>query len=454
MIAMCLVRCQLVLISLCLYGTVTGAHAAEHTLDTLFQKALGHDAQLRAARLELAAAEARVDQADAARLPQVSLTGNTQHADQQLNYEGGLFRDRSDRFNAHGYKLQVTQPLFRLADRAQREAVRAQVERQRAEVTITEMALLGRLSQAFFEACHFGEVFAAAQAEVARYQAESEALQARVNKGDATEFEALMAQADMKQARAKRHEAQVQRAQRLNMIDTLVGQAIDQSSLACNVLALREPEGSVEAWIESALQQSPQLQSGRMALKAAQAQLDQAEGAHWFTVDLVASNSLSRQGPTASVDVGNQTRTTAIGLEVSVPVFNGGALNAKQREAAAQWGKVAAELDGLGAALRVEVGANWATLASALAHRDALLLRAQALALQADALRKRWDLGVGKESDVRVAQQDLARTRGELLRHEGEAMQAYIKLWTLAGRTWIPTQTVTSGVTRAHSQLR
>lgn len=410
------------------------APAELHTVDALFRKAQAFDARLRVAKHELMAAQARADQANAGRWPQVHVNGSTQDVDQQLSYEGGMFRNRADRFNANSYQLQLTQPVFRLADVAQRKEAQAQLARQRAEVEVEEMALLVRLSQAFFEACHFREVLVAASTELVRYQAESLTMQARVNRGDAAQFDALLPQAGLRQAEAKQHEAIAQIAQRLNVLSTLVGQVLESRSLDCDLVVLPEPEGSLESWVDLALEHSPQIQAGKMALVAAHAQMERAAAAHWFTLDIVASKSISRQGPTASVDVGNRTYSTAVGLEVSVPVFQGGFLTAKQREAAAQWNKAAAELDSVEAALRVELGASWAALTTALAYEEAISVRKQALVLNAEAYRKRWKRGVTKEVEMLVAQQELAQTNAELLRIRGEAWQALIKLYALSGR--------------------
>jgi outer membrane protein TolC len=173
-------------------------------------------------------------------------------------------------------------------------------------------------------------------------------------------------------------------------------------------------------------------------VQAARAQVAQADAGHWFTVDLVASDALSRQGPTAAVDGSSSTHTTSVGVQLNVPIFSGGSVSAKQREAAAQLAKAEADLDATRLQVRSDLGAAWVSLQAAQAHGDAAGLRVQALSAQADALRKRWDRGVAAEAEVRAAQQDEAQARADWLRLQGESVQAYVRLLALTGRGLTP----------------
>ncbi len=415
---------------------VAWSTAQAATLDEWVKSALLHDGQVRAARQDLAAAQARLDQAQGSLWPQLNLTANANRASQHLNYEGGKLPDRQDRFSTYGYNLQLTQALYRREDMARREAARMVVDQLTSQAQSAELALVVRVVQPWFEACQQALMQQAAELDVSRHRTRVDAMARRLDRGDLAAHEAALAGADLALAQAKLAEAESERKQRLFVLSELAGSALDPEEQRCADMDVSAQVPDLPSWLQASADHSPEVQAARLAVKVAQAQVQQARGAQGPSLDLVASSGVSNQGPTASLNVGSKARTDSVGVQLSVPLFAGGALSAREREAVAQLGKVEADLDTLVSRLRQEVSSNWRSLHVAQAHEGAAAQRVVALQAQRSAVERRLAQGQAVDAEARQAQQELAAGQAEHMRLQGLALLARVKLMAQVGSPW------------------
>src|SRR5204862_76049 len=87
-----------------------------------------------------------------------------------------------------------------------------------------------------------------------------------------------------------------------------------------------------------------------LILRVAQAYFDDLEAkrnraAHLPTVDLVASQFMQTQSGSAVAGVGSELSQSTISLQLAVPLYAGGALTSREREAAANYEKSRQDLE-------------------------------------------------------------------------------------------------------------
>jgi outer membrane protein TolC len=411
------------------------AYAQASSLGEAIQVAMARDSQVRSAHQDLEAARARMDQANASALPQLILTGNANSTRQALSYDGGILADRHDQFSTRGYNLQLTQALYRPEDMARRLAARMAVEQASAQALVVEQALVVRVAQPWFEACQHDHLVRAAAADVARHRARQAALSRRLRAGDLAEHEAAMAGADLAQAQARQIEAESERNQRLFMLAELTGQKVGMADLSCDTGPALVASEELQSWLDKAAERSPELRAARMAVEVARAQVQQASSGHSPTLDLVVSNGQANQGPSASLNVGSKARTESVGLQLSVPLYSGGAVSARSREAMAQLGKAEADLDSLNLRLRQDVSSNWRSLQVAQSHGLAAAQRVEALRAQEAAVFRLQAQGQAVDMDVFRVQQELAAAQAEQTRLLGMASLALFRLQAQTDQT-------------------
>jgi outer membrane protein len=402
-------------------------------LVAIYQAALQRDGAVRSARQDEASAMARLDAANGSRWPQVNLSGNLNRTAQRLEYDEQALPDRQDVFRSYGYSLQMTQALYRRDDMARREAARLALRQLAWQAGAAEQALWVRVVQPWFEACQFHWQAQAAQSDVARQQARADVLQRRWREGDAALPDVELAAADLALAQARLAEATAELAHRRFVLAELGGEPPALAADACQAQATTPDPGALETWLAWATERSPELLAARQGVEVARAQVSQAEGGRGPALDLVASDSRAKQGPSASIAVGNRAHTQTIGLQLSLPLFSGGTLNAKVREAAAALGKAQADHDTLLARIRQDVANNWHSLRVTRAHALAAQQRERAMGTQQEALARKWRQGQATRAELLVAEQELSAARAESVRLQGLAVLAHARLQAQSG---------------------
>jgi outer membrane protein len=178
----------------------------------------------------------------------------------------------------------------------------------------------------------------------------------------------------------------------------------------------------MDSWVEIATRNSAQVQAQAAATEFAEKEVQRNRAAHWPTVDLVLSHIRSTAGSGIQGGVGLDTVASGVGLQLAVPLYQGGAISSRSREAVANLSRANDELDNarrtaaliarqsfLGVALGVE---QISALRSAIAS-------AQRQASSTDYGRK---VGVRTIVDVLNTQQQLYSTRRDL----SQAIYTYI----------------------------
>jgi outer membrane protein TolC len=101
--------------------------------------------------------------------------------------------------------------------------------------------------------------------------------------------------------------------------------------------------GSFEKWRQLTLERSHELAAGRLAVENARLEITKNKAGHLPRIDVIASYS---KGEAESLNTFNQnTVNRSIGVQVVVPIYQGGAINASTRQAAAGYERAKADLD-------------------------------------------------------------------------------------------------------------
>ena len=128
------------------------------------------------------------------------------------------------------------------------------------------------------------------------------------------------------------------RIQAINKIDNakeevreLTGEYIDQFSVLGKDILLVKPNPEViDSWTELAIKQNLDIAAANFALESARKEIKKQSAGHLPTVDIVASHGYDSTGGRFG---STRTDRSAIGLELNIPIYSGGLVNSKTREA-------------------------------------------------------------------------------------------------------------------------
>ena len=317
--------------------------SAASAMDLLqaYQAAQKNDATLLAARATAAAGRERLPQATAQLLP--NLSANLARTNNQLANTGTDFTGKeqtvSTGYPSNNQSVTLRQPLYRPYLSAQYRQDQAQVADAEATLSQEEQSLAVRVSGAYFEALLTHDQLALILAQRSAYTTQLDAATKSLAAGSGTRTDIDEARARLDMNAALEIEARQNVDYTRQQLQILVNQAADASAEPLSPLdagklnKLERLPTDLAHWTARAEQSSPQLQSLNAQVEAARREVDKAQTGHLPTLDAVAQWTSS-----ASENVTNlKSRyvNNTLGLQLSIPLFAGGFVNASVRQALA-----------------------------------------------------------------------------------------------------------------------
>jgi outer membrane protein len=189
----------------------------------------------------------------------------------------------------------------------------------------------------------------------------------------------------------------------------------------------------MQAWVDLAEKQSFAVQTQEAAAQVAALEARRASYAYWPTLDFVASHGQNNQSATTESSVGRETTTTTIGLQLAMPLFQGGGLTSREREAAALSLRAKEDLENARRNSALAARQNYLAVINGIAQISAL---EQALVSSQSALDSNklgYEVGVRINIDVLNAQQQVFQTRRDLAVARYNTITNQLRLKAAAG---------------------
>ena len=302
-----------------------------------YEAARQQDATVLAARATAAAGRERLPQARSQLFP--SISANVQQTDNRLksttpNFQG-VEQTQNTRYPSSNQTLTVRQPLYRPFLSAQVRQAKAQIDDAEASLAQEEQTLAVRVTSAYFEAMLSLDQLALVIAQRTTTATQLDATRKTFVAGTGTRTDVDETQARLDQIMATEIEARQNVDFTRRQLEVLVNQPVPSlSTLNLAKLTLSEPQpNTLEAWIERAEQSSPQLRSLRAQLEAAREEVSKVSTGHLPTLDAIAQWQRSQSESTTNNT--NRYTNNSLGLQLNIPIFQGGYVNSQVRQALA-----------------------------------------------------------------------------------------------------------------------
>lgn len=410
------------------------APAPAMSLIEAYQSALQHDAGYQSALRENEAGQESRAIGKANLLPNLSLSysHSKSNADRTgTNPDGSRYSD-SPHYVSKALTLSLRQPLFNLDALARYRQGDAQASYSDALFAGKSQELITRLSAAYFDALLAEDQLRLANAQSNALLENMTGNERLLAKGAGTKTDVLESRARYELAQAQIIEARDVVTNTRNALAMIVGQdpgALDTMRADINAMPLT-PAGLAE-WESIARTSNPDIVTHRYTSAYAELEVERNRAGHMPRVDLVASHS---RNAADSIYTFNQESTIdMVGVQITVPLYAGGAVNAQTRQAAARLEGARADLDASTSKALVELRKQFDLLSSSQL-RIAALLKAEQSALQLiEATQKSVRGGVRINLDVLNTTQQLFATRRDLAHAQHGYLMAYLQLRAAAG---------------------
>jgi outer membrane protein len=334
---------------------VAGAAQGENLLE-VYDRAVVNDPQIREADATRLANREAKPQAIATLLPSVSgsadLGRNNSDADTTSSFllNGVIVPSISDVSNStdsNGWGFQLRQSVFSWQNWVALRSANHFVAQAEADYIVAQQSLAQRVTQQYFAVL-------AAVDNVEAFEAAREAISRQLDQVERRFEVGLIPITDVQESRAGRDqaaaaviEAKRALASQLEALRTIIGDKPDRLTKPGDDMPLLSPApADEEDWVRVSMEQNAALISSRLAADIARDTVSSAFGGHLPSIDLVAGRTFSdRQGDqTYRTPAGNQltfndatSYGNSVGLQLSMPIFNGGGTSSRVRESQYRW---------------------------------------------------------------------------------------------------------------------
>jgi len=182
--------------------------------------------------------------------------------------------------------------------------------------------------------------------------------------------------------------------------------------------------GSAQAALDIARRNNPQVIQVQHQVKAVELLVEQAARSVYPTLNATGRVSID--------DDGDDTQN--LGIELSGPIYSGGAISSGVRQAVAQRDQQRAQLYTVGLAVDQEVGNAYANLAVAIASIDASQRQVSAATLALEGVREELQLGARTTLDVLDREQELLDAQTNLVAAEVDRIVAVYEVLDATGQ--------------------
>jgi outer membrane protein/protease secretion system outer membrane protein len=414
----------------CLAGPAWSLDLAE-----AYKLALERDATVRASRAAADAGRERLPQARSQLLPSVSLSSSRFR--NELNttspgFLGGVTKSH-EFYDSINDGLVVRQPIYRKALSAQVRAAEANVAEANATLERDEQTLVMRVTQAYFEALLAEEQLILIGVQKGAYAAQVDAARKSFNAGAGTRTDIDEAQSRLDMSLAQELEAKQAVDVTRRQLQVLINQPVTQlAKVDVAKLKLGDPvPDTVEQWTMLAEDASPEVAAVRAQVDSARADVERARAGHYPTLDAIAQ--LSRSESDTPQRVGSRFLQKQIGVQLNVPIFQGGYVNSQVREALALLDRAENHLEEVRRDLGVRVHREFKGVSEGVLKVRALEQAVRSSEQLVTSSRRSFEAGSRTRIDILNAEQQASTARRDLAQARLAYLLSRVRLKALTG---------------------
>lgn len=318
--------------SLLFAGLAMPAQADILTLASALEKARSHDPQWAAIRHANAAAQEFATLGQSGLLPKLNAQASSEHSEFDGTPQGNF--PASDSSTGYGWGVNIKQPLYNMAAWYDWKKGQAATAQANADYAAREQDFLVRVVTTYFDVLRAQVALDTRKAEEAAVARQLEQTQQRFKVGLVPKTDVLEAQAGYDLTVVARIGAETQVQVAIRNLASLTHTPVDAVKDLADNAPVNAPEPADQAaWVQRALDNNPALKAAKQGETVALEQYQSAKAGHFPTIDAMASRGFSSVGSFGVEDV----TSTSWGVQLTVPIYNGGAVSASRRQTMNQY---------------------------------------------------------------------------------------------------------------------
>jgi outer membrane protein len=417
-------------------------HGQSLNLKDIYSLALAHDATWAAARYANTAAQEKLVQGKALLLPTVNVNSNYSRSETNIQYTGQTVfnnNNRAERFNTLSYGINVNQPIYRKQNRVQYQSSELEVNQADLQLQQDHQDLLMKAAQAYFDVLLAQDKLALNQAQKAAIEGQLAQAKANFRNGVSTITDVDEAQAKFDVVESQAIAASIEIENKKQVLKLLTGHYPAHLSGVQSGIPFSLPVSNAQTantaqtpatlnhWLEQAEQSNLTIQLKKMNYELASKAVELNTAGHLPTLDAVAS--YTRTDANGGINgFGSDLNNTTVGLQLQIPIYQGGAVNSKIREAVANQQKAQEEIEAARRKTELDTKQAYLDITSSIAQAHANEQTLRSTQSQLTSTNKSFKLGIRTSVDVLNAQQQVFNAKRDLLQTHYTYLLGLLKL--------------------------
>jgi outer membrane protein len=425
-------RFRLVFASLLLALGVLGEARAQTDLLAVFSAAEEMDPVYREAQAAALASAEGIPQARAALwLPRLALSAGTSRVRQDIVLKNAFGAGGLTYFMSRNYIVNLQQPIYhhdRIVALAQADK---RLQQAQVEVMLAHQDLMLRVAERYFEVLAARDTLAFARAETESLKRQLEQAQQRFEVGLIAITDVQEAQAGFDRAQASEISAQNDVENAHEALREVTASYQDDLMYLGDAVTLAQPEPQdIDAWTATALDHNLEVTAAQIGTEIAMEEIRLQKAQHLPTLDLVGSHGFSRQGGRFGSSKVDQSE---IGVELNLPIYEGGATVSRTREAEHQHLAALERLEKARRAVHRETRQAYLGITSRIGAVKALAQAVVSSRTALDSTRAGFEVGTRTAVDVVAAERSLSQAQRDFARARYDYILDTLRLKKAAG---------------------
>lgn len=405
-------------------------------LTELFHLAEINSPSIASAKASLLATNEKTRQAFGSFLPSVNYNGSKSKQNTQSTTNDVSLPESDSAVTKH--EIALTQPIYSRPSSIQYQISKHQIEKQEYELSQLTLDLRSKVAQAYFLILTYEDTLRLLNAQKSTFTQQLAQAKRSYELGITTVTDV--------------HEAQ-------SKLDSLIAQVVGTTKeLEAAKVSLRTLVGKnfkltqtfqiefgtklktlpdVNSLLEQAYASNYQIRSLNTLAELAKLDIKKANAQHYPSMDFKASVSQSKQNVISTSISQTDSRNTQVGVYLTIPLYSGGIISSKVREAILNLDKVAHDIDNAKLSIQEDIEGNhtrWKLGISQIEALDKAIISSEA-ALKS--VNTGYALGVRIGLDVFTAQQQIIQLKKDLLKAKYDTLISVLKIRTALGQNSI-----------------
>ena len=396
--------------------------AETQNLVQIYQQALAHDPLWASAQSSRLATQEKLVQGNAQLLPTVSFSASASEVQADTKFLGNssVLQGGKHSFETYNYGVNVTQPVYRKQLRAQLAQAKSQVAQADTQLSLAQQNLMLRVSKNYFDVLLAQDKITLidAQKTAINHQLDQARANFEVGAATITDFNEAQARFDLIKAQeiAAINDLEVKK----RAIQFMIGGMPQVLSAVRSDLSPQMPEPmEMEKWVEFAEKNNLTVAMQQQVVEVANQEIERQNAGHLPTLDAVGAYSNTyANGTTTGLGSGSDMTVATIGLQLQIPIYQGGYVSSKVREATVNQQKALDDLDAAKRQADLDARSAYLNLMSSISQIKAYEQALSSSQSQLDSTNLGYEVGVRNSVDVLNAQQQFFSAKRDLLQSQ------------------------------------